>query len=137
MKSERINIVIAEVSGAADKWTIVKRGLFYCPEAKGYTSDIEKAWILPLVEAKKHEYIHGAHDDVTLFQAPCPNYHGDLNSCAEFEKTLSDEDYSGKYIHHLDDIMRRDGNITRCVSATAPQRCEAFLRTLGLWEEEE
>lgn len=53
-----------------------------------------------------------------------PNYYGDLNACAEMEKTLT-PDEAWDYCDYLD----------RNVSATAPQRCEAFLRTKGLWRD--
>jgi hypothetical protein len=67
-----------------------------------------------------------------------PDYVGDLNACAEFEATVQNivaytaelhfvvTGYSAPYMC---------ANPTKIVRATAPQRCEAFLRTLGLWEE--
>lgn len=70
----------------------------------------------------------------------------DLNAANAAEAVLSDEqhdDYTlmlarvmageppGKYWHWSD-----TGSMSRIVSATAAQRCEAFLRSLNLWEGE-
>lgn len=72
-----------------------------------------------------------------------PDYLSDLNACAEMVRGIS--------IHHQDQfsfelwaIIRRDRKASEtevgsadflAVNATSPQRCEAFLRTLGLWQE--
>lgn len=62
---------------------------------------------------------------------PWPNYYGDLNACHAMEKVLT-KDQMIKYIHsHL---RKAVGGHSR-VTATAPQRCEAFLKTLNLWKE--
>ena len=63
-------------------------------------------------------------------QTNVPNYPGDLNACHEMEKALSTAQLQREYADILD-----DGNGGHF--ATAAQRSEAFLRTLGLWEEEE
>ena len=61
-----------------------------------------------------------------------PNYYGDLNDCHEMEKFLKDDNtYYGVFCPIIRSVM---GKNQRWESATAPQRCEAFLRTLGLWE---
>lgn len=66
-----------------------------------------------------------------------PDYPNDLNACAEFERTLTqDERITYKrflYLIVLDDPGNLDNDTT---FAMARQRCEAFLRTKGLWEEE-
>ena len=61
-----------------------------------------------------------------------PNYCNDLNAMHEAEKVLdSDELFRGYYLA-LYDITKS----TRWpVHATARQRAEAFLRTLGKWED--
>lgn len=64
-----------------------------------------------------------------------PDYLSDLNACAEFEKTLTgsqrNDYYSALYdmqtSRFVSDVM------FHAMCATAPQRCEAFLRTLSLW----
>lgn len=76
-----------------------------------------------------------------------PNYLNDLNACHEFEQTLTDKEYV-KFSSGLDDIVTRDAfaagtkppfglpaTMLRHYSATAPQRCEAYLRTKGLWDD--
>lgn len=62
-----------------------------------------------------------------------PDYPNDLNSCADFEKDAGNE-----YWRILNDIVDRDNK--RIVAfaigkATAPQRCEAFVRWKGLWKD--
>ena len=61
---------------------------------------------------------------------PLPDYHNDLNACHEMEKVLTYEQFDDYYI----ELAKR---MVRPFHATAPQRCEAFLRTLGLWEDEQ
>ena len=74
-----------------------------------------------------------------------PDYLNDLNACAEMVKSLSIGQRS-VWPMHLREIVARDGkgqenpdtgllDDTHFYNATAPQRCEAFLRTLGLWKE--
>jgi hypothetical protein len=71
-----------------------------------------------------------------------PNYHADLNAIAEAEKKL---DYMtgqlGDYHAALGQICRKL-NEGKPMSqwqheyrATAPQRCEALLKTIGKWKE--
>ena len=69
-----------------------------------------------------------------------PNYPADLNACAEMEKVLKGIDRIG-YVNLLAESLETKPEASayeyaqRCAFATAPQRCEAFLKTLGLWEE--
>lgn len=69
-----------------------------------------------------------------------PNYTADLNACHEFEKTLDDDldlDYSG----NLESVTgtrwgaNNSYDMSKYRSATACQRCEAYLRTIGKWIE--
>lgn len=62
-----------------------------------------------------------------------PNYHGDLNACADFEAHLADNYES--YVDSLFNVHHRDGEVLGVVSCSAPQRCEALLRVLNLWKE--
>lgn len=57
-----------------------------------------------------------------------PDYPNDLNACHEMEKDLSTAQLQREYADILDDA--NGGHF-----ATAAQRSEAFLRTLGLWTE--
>ena len=64
------------------------------------------------------------------------NYCTDLNAMHEAEKVLAPKNWNNfsenwwNYYHHL-----LDGDVHKTIHATARQRAEAFLRTLGKWEE--
>ena len=141
MTNEEINRAVAEHVGTADRWLIVKRGYFYRPEAKGYTSSESEAWKLPLVEAKRYEYLIG-DEPVTLSRASIPNYAGDLNAMHEAEqqglKTQEEKMECGMI---LLDVCAPGEPVTVIYAiaviacATAHQRAEAFLRTVGKWKE--
>ena len=72
-----------------------------------------------------------------------PDYLGDLNACHEMEKVL-DYEQCEAFSTTLADIVHaanREKDYAfpwafARIHATAPQRSEAFLRTLGLWEED-
>ena len=61
-----------------------------------------------------------------------PNYCNDLNAMHEAEKTLSETNMF-VMAHHIERLVSRHGQ--HYFHATARQRAEAFLRTLGLWKE--
>lgn len=55
-----------------DKYVgLMKRGLWYRPDAKGYTDRQSEAWKLPREEAKEHEYPHDEPVTIREFQTPC------------------------------------------------------------------
>jgi hypothetical protein len=62
----------------------------------------------------------------------------DLNAMHEAEKVLAPKNWNRfsekwwNYYHHL-----LDGDVQKTIHATARQRAEAFLRTLGKWEDAE
>jgi hypothetical protein len=61
-----------------------------------------------------------------------PDFSGDLNEMHEAEKVLNSDDIFETYYLALYETTQS----TRWpVCATAKQRAEAFLRTLGKWEE--
>ena len=60
-----------------------------------------------------------------------PDYCNDLNAMHEAEKTLTDDQRDIFYPRWLGGFMSRTGPIY----ATARQRAQAFLRTMGKWEE--
>lgn len=73
------------------------------------------------------------------YEAPLPLYTTDLNACAEMERTLT-EDQHDAFRRELWEVIASQKQYPTerdFVSATAPQRAEAFLRTLGLFEEVE
>lgn len=75
-----------------------------------------------------------------------PRYTECLNACAEFERTLEEcdevngEDQLG-YMEMLAEVVgakwgaNNQCDMWRITHATAPQRCEAFLRVKGLWRD--
>ena len=81
--------------------------------------------------------------DLHASPAFCPNYPEDLNAVHKVEKKLSARE-KGDYASRLFSIcnvpganteqQERDGWFIH-IHATAPQRCEAILRTLGKWKE--
>ena len=79
-----------------------------------------------------------------------PNYHGDLNAMHEAERTLTSKQpivYIRALVAILDHV-HSNGEITltdvcddveiayHCTVATSPQRAEAFLRTVGKWNDQ-
>jgi hypothetical protein len=60
-----------------------------------------------------------------------PDYLNDLNAMNDAEKTLTPGPWH-TYEYKLKRVTERDG--VSFVHATASQRAEAFLRTLGKWE---
>lgn len=74
-----------------------------------------------------------------------PNYLWDLNACVEFERIILAEGREHQYLQRLNEAVKNDGKICwkvseadhfACATATAAQRCEAFLRTMDLWVED-
>jgi hypothetical protein len=63
---------------------------------------------------------------------PLPDYLNDLNAMHEAEKAMNNNDW-WKFVEHLTNIC--GGGTALGISATASQRAEAFLRTIGKWEE--
>ena len=71
--------------------------------------------------------------------AAIPNYHGDLNACREAEEML-DEKQRGQFASYLWDLMLKTTKRNpwwlgpykfELIHASAPQRCEALLKTIG------
>ena len=61
-----------------------------------------------------------------------PDYLNDLNAMHAAEARLSDEQWEA-YLFELNELIGHNHRVQFAVSATAGQRAEAFLRTLGLW----
>jgi hypothetical protein len=71
-----------------------------------------------------------------------PDYLNDLNAMHEAEASLTDEQHSAFRKHLASVVGEREspsystpGWRRRYVSSTAAQRAEAFLRTIGKWED--
>lgn len=119
MTPEQINIAIAEACG----WKWHGEATYGGTQCNGWWKDDRYSF-------------HGI-----------PNYHGDLNACAAMEATTSYLERA-KYADTLYAIIPASqcsivasyegehdfGGYFGLLTATAPQRCEAFLRTKGLWK---
>lgn len=106
MTDEQINRAIAEASGWTD---IHDSGPWHNHKLWGYPPE------RPGQGGNAYKYM--------------PDYCNDLNAMHEAEKRLDDnEDYYFALLCAL-------GNWPKAIQATARQRAEAFLRTLGKWEE--
>ena len=110
MNNQQINIAIAESLG----WTNINHGTVQ------YTARMP----------------NGKWDII-------PNYTSDLNACHELEKTLDDKQLA-RYAQQIIGSARREMNIPDheshypvpfIISATASQRCENYLKTIGKWIE--
>ncbi len=70
-----------------------------------------------------------------------PDYLYDLNAMHEAEASIDDEQEWAVYSDQLANVVFRDakndGTASAVWHATAAQRAEAFLRTLGKWESHE
>jgi hypothetical protein len=73
---------------------------------------------------------NGTKIAVNFIQYRVPNCVGCLNAMHEAEKEMKPSDLTS-YLEMLFDWLESD-----CVRASASTRAEAFLRTLGKWEEE-
>lgn len=84
------------------------------------------------------EYVDIESRAVYVIPDVMPNYYGDLNAIHEAEsKTYGDCHWL--YVEKLIRVTKCDveviGDEWCLIHATAPQRCEALLRTIGKWEE--
>ena len=96
-------------------------------------------------------FYHQCGEDETIHREDCPclgtgwigiDYTTDLNAMHEAEKTLTEFDLQGRYPRELASLVVSCGwlpesatSILRLCHATARQRAEAFLRTIGRWQE--
>ena len=113
-------------------------------EACGYT-DIDICEVKGIDGNVSFREPVGKFHKPTNCQPWLPNYPQDLNACHEMEKVLTTEGQRMKYYAELVHVVRSDEGISPhephyqpkfTTHATAAQRCEAFLRTLGKWEPE-
>lgn len=142
MTPEAQNRAIHEFIGGNRFVGLKKRGLWYRPAAKGYTSDESQAGRYSPEEAKTHESVHGDHDDVTIVPFGVPNYTGSLDAMHEAEAYATEHKITGWYWDaYWDELQSLVGCESFCrfnscdcrdvLHATAAQKAEAFLRVLG------
>jgi hypothetical protein len=75
----------------------------------------------------------------TVWSCGVPDYLNDLNAMHEAEKVLDPKGKDGSYEYWLRTVChipeRESANGRYFYRATASQRAEAFLRTIGKWKE--
>ncbi|MDB6118572.1 MAG: hypothetical protein JWO08_2353 [Verrucomicrobiaceae bacterium] len=150
MTPEAINAAIADFTGLGDQWLLIKRGYYWRPDSKGYTSRISEAGRYTLEEANRLVSPRREVDGVTKERAPTPLYTEDRNAMHEAICSLS-----GLQMDLFADILceivkphRIEGydpktigapslawpGLYELLTATVAQLAEAFLRTIGKWE---
>lgn len=138
MTNPELNATIAELLGESDHHYVMKRGMYYRPNAHGYTYEESQAWRLPLAEAQKHEQV-GPYviDPVTIKKCPPRDFAGSLDVMATAEAQL----YSDVWTFYTHAVLCRtvwaknpcndDDEIrTALLSASAPIRAQAFIDAL-------
>jgi hypothetical protein len=117
MNTEKQRIAIAEACG----WKDIK-------DTNHESVDIESRSITHWsgLTGVPPEFIHYEWNRVII-----PDYLNDLNAMHEAEEVLTDSDQKHKYASLLG---RHDYWLL--IHATAAQRAEAFLRTIGKWEDD-
>jgi hypothetical protein len=88
---------------------------------------------IAIAEATGWKCSEDSHELGQLIAQFIPDYLHDLNAMQEVERAMNNNDW-WKFVEYLTNIC--GGGIALGVSATAAQRAEAFLRTIGKWEEE-
>jgi hypothetical protein len=80
---------------------------------------------------------HPTHTDDVSWALPLPNYLNDLNAMHEAEKVLLQ--HMAKWWNYTSQLAAANSTLGTGgeAHATAKQRAEAFLRTIGKWEETE
>lgn len=149
MTPEQINTVIAEWCG--EKLFVIRKPIhdpfgYYRKNAQGYTCNINEAWKVTAEVAAKYTTgpaYENEPDKVIAEPAPIPNYYGDMNAIHEAYMNLM-EGQKYEYISHLLAVIHDVGSdyyntiewslAVDLLDSTAPQRCEALLRTIGKWE---
>lgn len=66
-----------------------------------------------------------------LIRVPLPNYPEDLNACAEFEKTLTEDELEA-YREHISELLNDTARIGLGFTAKPKIRCIAYLKTKGI-----
>lgn len=85
--------------------------------------------------AKAYKHIVLYRTDADGWTYNCSDYCNDLNAMHEAERHIPDDLWEW-YISNLALVTKAEDSVQReFLCATARQRAEAFLRTLGKWEE--
>lgn len=119
MTDSEINAAIAEACG----WQRIRLG------TQSQNDPEPRGWLSP----KTNDWRYG--------RVKCPDYYHDLNAMHEAEKLIGSEQFGrnagvSKYVKELWGVMHLSPQAcVGLIHATARQRAEAFLRTIGKWRE--
>lgn len=134
MTDDEIRIAIGEDQGWVLKWQNEGGAPLLDAKPKGHSWEV---WVPPQSDKRSWRRMFQQEN---VFP---PDYPNNLNACSEFERTLTYDEETRYVVHlfricgwninHADDRLCV-GNARKPVSATARQRCEAYLKTKGLWK---
>ncbi len=105
-------------------------------EACGFSGEFSKRWILEIGMEGEDKFVFAAtrnHLDEEV-----PDYLNDLNAMHEAEKVLKHQQWPDYWNWLFVASTRQSGTGKaeyKVAHASAAQRAEAFLRTIGKWEE--
>lgn len=140
MNPNQINAAIAEALG----WKPIHRG-WMCSKDGGKSAWLfgDDKWELQKAVRDLSESDSRFGSEVIQDFYPPPDYTSDLNAMAAAVGSLACHDHRGDFARHLQQIVcglaapDPHEDDFWCYNATAAQRAEAFLRTLGKWEDGE
>ena len=111
MTNEQINEAIAKLKG----WTKI--------------NELDKGYGLPPDFTNKTDYLGRPIKNYPVWEIP--DFCNDLNLMHELERTMGDPQLWVEYQSYLSDAM---GHVGWVYHATAAERAESFLKTIGKWE---
>ena len=138
MKPEQQRIALAEACG----WSFIREGQSI--ERNHHIGCV--TWVAISTDGRKYEYRKGYQEIEYLTKEDAcndrtPDYLNDLNAMHEAEKVIyGNPNLPKKYTQQIKNAIRREAGVTKaqmdfdmCITATARQRAEAFLKTIGKW----
>jgi hypothetical protein len=128
VKYKEINESIADYI-AWNWYAVEKRGLYYREGGHGYTNQIHEAGKYTKEDAN-NELCAG--EPMSVVRIPVPDFVNDLNAMHEAEKYLI-SGTPGLWECYENRLKAWHGG--NAIHATASERAETFLRTIGKWKE--
>jgi hypothetical protein len=131
MTKENQKEVLAKLDGKSNLFVIMRRGLYYRPDAMGYTGRIEDAWHVTEDVADQYVYPH----DEPVSKRRLDKFPDYLNSWDAIIPLIQKQPVAIQRMIYREaysiDRERRYPHVNESVESL----CEALLRALGLWEE--
>jgi hypothetical protein len=103
-------------------------------EACGFRDVKHDEWEVVDIDAREVARCEALRGTLNGERERVPDYLHDLNAMHDAEELLN-SDQRCDYWSLLDDIVGRPDHLFRLVHATAPERADAFLKTIGRWED--